>query len=82
MPAGKSIAFMAGEYPELEGLESGAKIKVRGEATVEMGPDGSGTIVFDSMEIQTEGPATRELKQMTKTEPTYAAGNASDGDDF
>lgn len=82
MPEGKSISFMAGEYPELDGLESGSKIKIQGQATVQMGSDGSGSIVFDSMEIETEGPATRELKRMTKSEDVYASGSESDGDDF
>jgi len=78
MPAGKSLSFVAGEYPELDGIESGAKIEVSGTATVNVNEDGSGEIVFDSMEIETEGIATKELKGMTMQDGVYAGGGQAE----
>lgn len=78
---GKSVPFDANEYPELSGLESGAKVKLRGEATVKMNEDGSGELMIDSMEMETQGAATRELKQMTKQDNQPNA-NANAPDDF
>lgn len=81
MPEGKSIPFSAGEYKELDGLEDGTKVKFTGEGSVQMAKDGSGNIVIDSMDIESEGPATRELKNMTKQEATPEP-DAGEGEDF
>ncbi len=76
MPEGKSISFAAGEYPELDGLPDGSKVKLNIMGTVsnsaEEGAEGQGggTITFDNVEIETEGMADRELSSMTKQQGT------------
>ena len=82
MPEGKSISFTAGEYPELDGLPAGSKVRLDVMGTVDIDESGNGTITFDSVGIEAEGMADRHLKEMTaSSSPAYSASKGA-GDDF
>lgn len=78
MPEGKQIQVSAGEYPELEGLEDGAKVTLDVMATFNASDDGGGTLTFDNVEISTEGAADRQLKQMTKQDSIGSSSGKMD----
>jgi hypothetical protein len=59
----KEIQFSKGEYPELDGLESGSSIKIRADAKVVWDGD-NGRIQIEKMDIETENRADREFKAM------------------
>lgn len=63
MPDGKVIPATAEEYPELQDLPEGSKVKFDGEGTFTK--EG---IVIDSINLDTEDDATNELKKMTGNE--------------
>lgn len=78
MPQGKMIQFEAGEYPQLDGLEVGAKVKFSGIGTIQ-----EGGMAIDSIDVEAEGMADRELKTMTKNNTVQAgAGGKSLADQF
>lgn len=79
MPEGKSISVAPGEYPQLDGLPTGSKVKLSIEATLQ-GEEGEGlSLVFDKVEIETDGQADLQLKQMTRQEtPVGPASGAED----
>ena len=75
---GKMIQFEAGEYPNLDGLEVGAKVKFSGMGTIQ-----EGGMVIDSIETEAEGMADRELKSMTNNNTAQAsAGGKSLSEQF
>lgn len=82
MPEGKSISVEPGEYPELEGLEDGAKVTMNVMATYNASPEGGATLTFDNVEISTEGSADRQLKQMSKQENIGASGKMETAEDM
>jgi len=59
MPEGKLIPVQPGEYPELDNLPEGSKVKFEGEA--ELTKDG---LLIKSIDLQTDNDATRELSKM------------------
>jgi len=69
MPQGKLIPVEPGEYSELDGLPEGTKVNFEGTATLTK--DG---LQIDSMNLDPEGDATRELNKMTGNE--YQGGGS------
>jgi Molybdopterin converting factor, large subunit len=65
MPEGKLIPMEQGEYPEIDGLEDGATVTFSGTATKE-----AGGLLIQTIELETEGMADRELSSMTKQQGT------------
>ena len=63
MPEGKIIPVAEGEYPELQNLPEGSKVSFEGQATLV-----EGGLQIDSIDLQVENEATRELKMMTKND--------------
>lgn len=83
MPEGKEIQFQEGEYPELDGLEPGSSVKFNGSATIEDNGQGGKSLVIQSMDFETEGLATREMKKMSAQDSLPAPMEAQgSGDDF
>ena len=68
MPEGKIIPYEQGEYPELDNLPEGSKVKFEGEATLV-----EGGLQIDNIDLETENEATRSLKDMTKNDSMYSA---------
>jgi hypothetical protein len=81
---GKTIPFSQGEYPDLDGLEDGAQVKLSGTAIVRGGQDGQMSLEIQSMDFETEGMADREYKQMRgeQTAAPAAPAGGKPGTDF
>lgn len=83
MPEGKEIDFSDGEYPQLDGLEAGSEVKFTGSATIEDHGNGQKGLMIKSMEFETEGPATREMRNMRgQSEPAPSPLSDNTGEDF
>ena len=64
MPENKIIPYGESEYPELEGLPDGSKVKFSGEAMIEsMGGENKG-LRITSIDLQTENKADKDLRMM------------------
>jgi hypothetical protein len=82
MPVGKIIPFSPGEYPELNDLPEGTKVSFDGEATIvktegsEEGGEGEGSmgLQIDNIDLNPEGEADRNLKQMTQNDYSNKSG--------
>lgn len=74
MPDGKIIPTQPGEYPDLDNLEMGTKVNFNGQATLV-----EGGLQIDSIELDPEGEATRELKKMTGNQPGASEMPSSSG---
>lgn len=66
---GKTINFQQGEYPQLDGLEPGAKVNFTGSAVLNAGQEGALGLTIQSIEFETEGVADRELNQLRGQPP-------------
>lgn len=78
------MTFSTGDYPELEGLQAGAPVKVTCQATVKDAGDGNVTLSIDpgACEFETEGQADKSMKQMSE-QNSYPDNTApSNGSDF
>lgn len=64
------VAVEEGTYPQLDGLEDGAKFSAKVQGTVSKGEEGM-TLKFSMSDIQTENKADKEMKKMMgkKMEP-------------
>lgn len=72
MPEGTVIQYGPEDYPELEGVEDGRKVKFSGEAVIEnLGGESKGLRVL-SMKFETENQADRELKNLKGPSESYA----------
>lgn len=82
MPENKVISFGVNEYPQISGLKTGEKVKFSGEASLTINEDGSGSMTFESFEVEAENSADRTLKEMTSQDSNKSQETSSDGDDF
>lgn len=80
---GKLIPYVDGEYPELDGLKAGSEVKFSGAAVIEDGEEGKG-LRIQSIDLETEGPATREMKKMRgeNNQIEQKEYSPEDGEDF
>ena len=63
---GESTTLSVENYPELEGVQVGETISGKWSGKVTKSENGSVTIEYDSMELETENSADRELRGMMK----------------
>jgi len=84
MPEGKSISYAEGEYPQLDGLQPGDKVKLMIDATIQENGNDQRSLVFENVEIETDNQADREMKSMSKQNYVGASQSSSQkmGDDF
>jgi hypothetical protein len=81
MPKEQILPYSYGMYPELDNLPEGTKVSFNGEATIvktegtEEGGEGSMGLQIDSIELDAEGEATRELGRMTKNDSSPYVGS-------
>lgn len=61
---GKSTVMNVKEYPELEGLEVGAAVRGSWEGSVSAVDGDDMTIAYDTVNIETENDADRELNKL------------------
>lgn len=78
------LNFSTADYPELEGLQPGAPVKVTCQATVSAAQDGQVSLAIDagSCQFETEGQADKAMKSMSAQDSYQAPDNAAAGEDF
>jgi hypothetical protein len=79
MPEGKVIEFQEGEYPELDGIEVGASVKLSGQATIVDVGEGVKGLEISSMNFETEGMADKEMRAMRGGDKASASESYSKG---
>ena len=65
---GESTSLSVENYPELEGVQVGETISGKWEGRIVEVKNGMVKVEYDSMELETENTADRDLRQMTKQE--------------
>lgn len=73
------MTIQKGDIPEVDGLESGAPIKVRAEGKVTWNGD-MGTISFDTFDVETENQADKEYRKL-RSKPASNENQAEPGED-
>lgn len=76
--------FSTQDYPELQGLQQGASIKVTCEGTVS-GTDGDNVSISinpGSCQFETQGAADKAMGEMSKQDNVAPSQNAGAGEDF
>jgi hypothetical protein len=80
---GKQIVFSAQEYPQLSGIKNGASVKVSADGRVAATDGDSVTVTLENCELETEGRADKELREMSAQPDSNTEGaGASTDDDF
>lgn len=78
------LSFSTVDYPQLEGLQPGAPVKVTCQATVKDGGNGQVTLSIDpgSCEFEMEGQADKAMKEMSGQANSYQQTPGNEGGDF
>lgn len=78
------MQFSTADYPELDGLQQGAPVKVTCDATV--GQSGNGSVSLNitpgSCQFQVEGQADKAMKEMSQQSAPPPPPSGNEGDSF
>lgn len=78
------LSFSTQDYPELEGMKVGDPIKINCEAKVVNSDDGQISVSIDpgSCQFETQGPADKAMKDMSRQESMAPSPSTGAGEDF